>query len=291
MSQSHTTSEFPASGPLTIPMTNDYLFRALLQRNNKVLTGLISSLLHLSPTDILSVEITNPIELGKSFNDKSFFLDIKVILNNNTYLNLEMQVINEGNWPERSLSYLCREFDHLSAGEDYKDVKSAIQIGLLNFTLFPDHPEFYSTYRLLNVKNHTVYSDKLSLSVLDLTQIHLATQEDKLYHINYWAALFKAKTWEELHMLAQKNEYLQEASATVYKLTQEEEIRLQCEAREDYYRRMHGIQRKFEQQSAEFKALKKEKAALEKKNAALEKELTALKQSLAPQTAADPPQL
>ena len=52
-------------------------------------------------------------------------------------------------------------------------------------------------------------------------------------------------------MLAQKNEYLQEASETVYKLTQEEEIRLQCEAREYYYRRMHGIQRKFEQQGAE----------------------------------------
>lgn len=42
-------------------------------------------------------------------------------------------------------------------------------------------------------------------------------------------------------MLAQKNEYLQEASETVYKLTQEEEIRLQCEAREDYYRRMHAF--------------------------------------------------
>lgn len=41
MSQSHSISEFPTSGPLTIPMTNDYLFRALLQRNNKVLTGLI----------------------------------------------------------------------------------------------------------------------------------------------------------------------------------------------------------------------------------------------------------
>lgn len=78
-------------------------------------------------------------------------------------------------------------------------------------------------------------------------------------------------------MLAQKNEYLQEASETVYKLTQEEEIRLQCEAREDYYHRMHGIQRKFEQQGAEFKAVKKEKAAL--------------KQSLASQTAANPPQL
>ena len=151
-----------------------------------------------------------------------------------------MQVINEHNWPERSLSYLCREFDQLSAGQSYESVKPAIQIGLLNFTLFPDHPEFYATYKLLNVKNHTIYSDKLQLSVLDLTQIHLATDEDKACHIDFWASLFKARTWEELHMLSQNNEYLKEASETVYHLTQEEKVRLQCQAREDYYRRMKG---------------------------------------------------
>ena len=53
-------------GPVTIPMTNDYLFRALLQRNNKVLKALICSLLHLKISDVESVTITNPIELGKS---------------------------------------------------------------------------------------------------------------------------------------------------------------------------------------------------------------------------------
>ena len=41
-----------ASGPVAIRMTNDYLFRALLQRNNKVLKGLICSLLHLSPKQV-----------------------------------------------------------------------------------------------------------------------------------------------------------------------------------------------------------------------------------------------
>ena len=109
------------------------MFRALLQQNNKVLTGLIASLLHLSPSEISSVEITNPIILGESINDKTFFLDIRVDLNQNTLINLEMQVINEHNWPERSLSYLCREFDQLSAGQSYESVKPAIQIGLLNF--------------------------------------------------------------------------------------------------------------------------------------------------------------
>lgn len=43
-----------ATGPLTIPLTNDYLFRALLQRNNYVLTGFICSLLHLSPQEVSS---------------------------------------------------------------------------------------------------------------------------------------------------------------------------------------------------------------------------------------------
>lgn len=225
-----------AHGALPYTLTNDYLFRAILQENNSVLKGLICSLLHLSPKEILSVTIQNPIELGKSIDHKSFILDIKVILNNATLINLEMQVINHGFWPERSLSYLCRSFDSLNKGEDYSAVKPVIHISILDFTLFPEHPEFYSTYALLNVKNNTVYSDKFKLSVLNLNQIELATEDDKLYHTNYWAKLFKATTWEEIKMLATKNRYIQEASESLFELCAADEIREQCEAREEYYR-------------------------------------------------------
>ncbi len=48
-------------------------------------------------------------------------------------------------------------------------------------------------------------------------------------------------------MFSQNNESLKEASETVYHLTQEEKVRLQCQAREDYYRRTKGIQERFEQ--------------------------------------------
>ncbi|MBQ9136565.1 MAG: PD-(D/E)XK nuclease family transposase, partial [Lachnospiraceae bacterium] len=68
-------------------------------------------------------------------------LDVKVLLNNDTIINLEMQVVNEHDWPERSLSYLCRSFDNLNQGEPYRNVKSVVQIGLLDFTLFPENPE------------------------------------------------------------------------------------------------------------------------------------------------------
>ena len=235
------------TGPVDIPMTNDYLFRAVLQMENEILKALICSLLHLDPQNVTSVEVTNPIILGTSINAKDFILDIQVLLNNSSIINLELQVINQHNWPERSLSYLCRSFDNLNKGSDYKDVKPVVQIGILDFTLFPEHPEFYSTYWMMNEKTHQIYSDKLRLSVVDLTQIHISSEEDKYYHIDMWAAFFKAKTWEELKMLASMDKIIEQANAAYYRLSKEERIRQQCEARAEYYRMEKTRQREQEE--------------------------------------------
>ena len=256
--------------PTSNLLTNDYLFRALLQRNNHVLKGLVGALLHLPEKEIISVAVINPIILGEAINEKTFFLDVFVVLNNHTRINLELQVLNEHNWPERSLSYLCRAFNNLNSGEDYIVVRPAIQIGLLNFTLFPDHPEFYSTYQFMNAKNHTVYSDKLQLSVLNLTRKDLATESDKGCHLHHWASFFKATTREELKMLANQDEFIKEASETVYQLSQEELVRLQCEAREDYYRRQRTIQRKLEKLNAQNVTIETQNATIENQNATIE---------------------
>ena len=50
-------------------------------------------------------------------------------------------------------------------------------------------------------------------------------------------------------MLAQNNEYIRQASETIYQLSQEEAIRQQCEAREDYYRRQKGINDELEEKT------------------------------------------
>ncbi|MBO5070985.1 MAG: Rpn family recombination-promoting nuclease/putative transposase, partial [Roseburia sp.] len=232
MQNNQFTSFMEAKGVIEYNMTNNYMFRYILQKNEKVLTGLICSLLHLKPQQIKSIEITNPIDLAGDVTGKEFILDINILLNDDTLINLEMQVANEHNWPERSLMYLCRSFDQLYRGQRYEDALPVYHIGFLDFTLFPEYPEFYATYQLLNVKNHHLYSRKFTLSVVDLTQTKLATEEDKVYEVDYWARIFKARTWEELKMLAQNNEYLQEAADSIYKANSEEIVRQQCRARE-----------------------------------------------------------
>ncbi|MBQ8490145.1 MAG: hypothetical protein IJ535_10245, partial [Pseudobutyrivibrio sp.] len=61
---------YPKEGELVVPMTNDYLFKALLQENEHVLKGLLCSLLHMSDDDIVSTKITNSIVLGEAFTEK-----------------------------------------------------------------------------------------------------------------------------------------------------------------------------------------------------------------------------
>lgn len=240
-----------ATGVIEYGFTNDYMFRVVLQRNKKVLKGLICSLLHLKPDEILSVEITNPIQLGKTLNDKDFIMDIHIRLNNNTLLNLEMQVRNKVNWPERSLSYLCRSFDNLASGSDYLNVSPAIHIGFLDFTPFPEVPEFYATYRMMNVKNHHLYSSKFSLCVINLTRIDLATEEDREWNIDHWASLFKATTWEELKMIANENESMQEAAQTLYDLHCDETQRDMARARQERIAWETGMQRMLAEKDAQ----------------------------------------
>lgn len=73
-----------ANGKIAYGMTNGYMFRMVLQSNNNVLKGIISSMMHVPSDTITTVEIANPIELGKYIEDKDYVLDIKVKLNDNS---------------------------------------------------------------------------------------------------------------------------------------------------------------------------------------------------------------
>ena len=63
--------------------------------------------------------------------------------------------------------------------------------------------------------------------------IRLATKEDKKWHIDEWARLFKASTWEELKMIAEKDQVYSEAANSIYIQNSDETVRAMCEARQE----------------------------------------------------------
>ena len=230
---SYVEDDFP-TGEIRYTLRNDYMFKAVLQKNKRALTGLLSALLSMPVEKIVDIKIMNPIELGETIDDKTCILDIKLILNNNKIINIELQVTKYEFWIERSLIYLCRAFDNLSVGEDYGNVLPTYHIGILDFWMPDKAKEFYSEYRLMNVRNQEFYSDKIGVNVLNLKAVDDDSVVKKPEELYEWAKLFKATTWEEIRMLAEKNEYIADTVVTLRKLTADEKIRMQCQAREDY---------------------------------------------------------
>ena len=266
-----------ATGKVKYSLTNDILFHIVLQDDDYALKGLIASLLHLKPSDIKKTKVLNPILPGDAPDAKQCILDIYVLFNDNSYINLEMQVEDQKNWVPRSLTYLSREFDQLKHGEDYTLVKPVYHVGFLNFTLFEDHPEFHATYCLQNIRDGYTYTDKFSLHVLELNHINLATDEDRYYKTDKWAALFKATTWEEIKMLAQENDYIASAARSMYSSVTDPRILKLCTRRQeeidgDNHRRERLAE--LEKSDAEQKA---QIAALTADNLALKQELAEIK--------------
>ena len=222
-----------ATGALRYTMTNDYLFRMVLQRDKETLIMLICSVLHLCRDQVIDVNIENPIEPGATISDKEYQLDILVKLNGNVAINLEMQVLNYKNWPMRSLSYLCRKFDVVARGNDYNTAETVYQIGFLDFTLFEDHPEFFARYQMRNAKDGYLYTDKFNLFVIELNHTDMATDEDRLHGIDTWARLFKASTWEEIKMITKENPSLNSTAEAIFMSTADQSILEQCRIRED----------------------------------------------------------
>ncbi len=237
------------TGDIPFRMTNDYLFRALMQDDNDILKALIAALLGWKKTNITSAVIENPIMLGEALDKKTFVLDVKVQVNNNLAIDLELQVLNKGDWPERSLAYLCRVFLSLNRGDDYVEMKPAHHIGILDFELFSSDPVFNATYQLYNRENMQKYTDKFTLSVVCLPYIDKATDADKKSHLVDWASMFASTKWEELRMLAQKNPDIDKAVTDIYTLYQDDNIREQMFRREEYYAHERYVQRKLAEQA------------------------------------------
>ncbi|MEI3139169.1 MAG: hypothetical protein V8T31_06290 [Lachnospiraceae bacterium] len=55
------------------------------------------------------------------------------------------------------------------------------------------------------------------------------TEEEWDTPLYYWASVFKAQTWKELMILAEKSESIKKAVLKLHELTGEEKVRLQCE--------------------------------------------------------------
>ncbi|MDR2934302.1 MAG: Rpn family recombination-promoting nuclease/putative transposase [Candidatus Adiutrix sp.] len=177
---------------------NDTLFKMLFVRHPDLLKRLVAELLRIKLECIEQFEIRNPELPPESLGDKFCRLDINMTVNGQR-VDLEIQVRDEGDFPERTLFHWAREYSTaLGEGGRYHELPRVVIISIVAFTMF-DCEDFHSEFQPLEVTRHTPLTDKQSLHYFELPKLPAEVRQDD--ELRLWLALFKAETEEELRRI------------------------------------------------------------------------------------------
>ena len=231
----------------------DTLFKMLFVQHPGLLKHLVSELLGIKLESIGQFEITNPEMPPDAIGDKFCRLDINMTVDGQR-VDLEIQVRNEGSFPERVLFNWAREYStSLPEGGQYINLPRAIVISIIDFNLF-DCSEYHSEFQPLEVTRHTLLTDKMSLHFFELQKLPPEINVDN--KLLLWLSLFKADTADEIAKIeATEEPVMKEAINAYHRITAASEFRelerLRSKARHDeaqalYHARQQGIQQERE---------------------------------------------
>ena len=177
-------------------MKTDTLFKILFTRYQDLLKRLVATLLGIKYESIEQFIIINPDITPEELGKKFCRLDINMLVNGQK-VDLEVQVADEGNYPERSLFYWAREFSTgINEGDDYRELPCTIVISILGYVQFPNSKNYHSEFKVLEVTTHEPLTDKMVLHYYELPKLPPLVNTDSGRDL--WLQLFNAQTEEEL---------------------------------------------------------------------------------------------
>ena len=209
----------------------DFAFKEIMT-DEKARIGFLSAMLKLNPEDIKETILLNTSLRKTHGDDKLGILDVRVLMNDDTEIDIEVQLSELSVWAERSLFYLAKMYtEQINPGDSYNKFKKCVSISILDFKLFNDTENFYSCFHIAEDNRHSLYTDKMEFHVLELPKLPDKPKNDS-DNILLWAKFINAERKEEFDMVADKNPYIESAYHTLQVISQNKEKRLEYEARE-----------------------------------------------------------
>ena len=137
-------------------------------RNTDILADFLATVLAIKPSDISQIEILDNEIIPDILLSKFSRLDLRITINKVTSVNIEIQILNYGNYKERTLFYWAKMYTgELQKSEDYINLKNAISINVIDFNLF-DCKEYHSTFKVFEEHRQELLTDKFRIDFLEL---------------------------------------------------------------------------------------------------------------------------
>ena len=241
----------------------DFAFKEIMM-DDRARTGFLAAILKVRLQDIRETVILNTGLRREHIDDKQGILDVRLLLNNDMEIDIEIQLSKMAVWADRSLFYLAKMFTgQIKPGEPYHVFKKCVGIGILDFILFEDsgsqqplgsiqgtaatqgldslqngdtqEPDrdslFYSRFHIREDTRHFIYTDKMEFHLIELPKLPKELLENSS-DIERWAKFINAEQKEEFDMLANIDPNIASAYPTLQAISQDKAKRMEYEARE-----------------------------------------------------------
>lgn len=216
-------------------MKDDVFFKAFFARkgNEKFLIDFLSALLNIKISKIKVQEEVSLEQLNKM--QKPGRLDILATLNNDTLVDIEMQMLNRGNTFLRDRKYLAGNITRESrTGEDYENEKRMYSVWILNYNLFPEYDEYIQKTATV-LKDHREYEIENKLqSIFIQLPIFRKKVPDMNNKVDEWLLIIDGEDKERIKMAEKKDKIFKEAEAEIEYLTGDAAKRKIAQMQEDW---------------------------------------------------------
>ena len=214
---------------------NDVAFHFVFGRESRKynLLNLLNAILaktEQTPIQDLTLE---EIELkAETLGLKRCRLDIRALTSHNHHINIEVQLLNQGNMEKRSLYYWSKLYtEQLSEGQDYSELHKTIAINILDFP-YLTNDKVHSIYRVLETETLTELSDMLEMHFLELPRLN-ERPYDLDCPLTRWLLFLSDQTSQELkEAILVRDENIRHAYEDLEKLAADKNARRQYELRE-----------------------------------------------------------
>jgi predicted transposase/invertase (TIGR01784 family) len=231
--------------------TNDFVFQRIFGKvgNERIVKSLIEAII---PDKIENLKLTESKILERDLiTDKLGILDINVTVNDDCPIDIEMQMIDQGNIENRLAFYWGKLYEKtIKRGDDYSEMKRTIVIMFANFEIerLKEIPEYHTTWKILE-KNHPecVLTNNFEIDIIEMPKMlklaDFKENDDENRVLSTWVNFITNPDGMEENEMSEIEE-IELAKKELERINADEkEVRL-AELREKYVSEMKSIENK-----------------------------------------------
>jgi predicted transposase/invertase (TIGR01784 family) len=159
-----------------LDVKTDYAFKKVFgsDTSKDILISFLNALVYDNKkVKIKDLTIADPYNIPMIKGIKDTFVDVKTVLDDDTKVIIEMQVLNHAGFEKRVLYNAAKNYSvQLNRSEEYHLLNPVIALTIVDFDMFPNSKEVTTNFQLIEKEQLINYNDDIELIFIELPKFN-----------------------------------------------------------------------------------------------------------------------